>query len=568
MNRASPHRLLPIVLSLALAAPAAPQQQTLVESIEVRVANIDVVVRDRAGNPVTGLTKDDFELLEDGVKQPITNFYEVSRAVENVPEASPGPGTQPAVSAAPPPAELRQRRFVLFVDSFSIQPSRKKAILDSLSKFIDTRMRPGDQAMLISWRIGLDVITPFTSDPAAIHAGIDRLSRAAPRQSEYTSIQIIKHDLQTLIEFAQTNRMSWEEAYTRAISEINGHAEDLMNQQERMLDVLGRMMSVLGGVEGKKVLVLAGEHLPEHPGAELYRYAYDQFASAVSGTTTRRNQTPFDLQAVTGVVGNHAKQSIGNLADRASAYGVTIYTIDAADTGSEVSAENDLAPDSAESFSRYENTAAALQTLASVTGGVAITHTSNFDFAFDTIAHDLDSYYSLGYKPVEKGGGSRRIAVKTKNPAYTVRARETFVIESAEEQMADRVLANLYTDAIPSSWPIAVRTGTPKADGGKFLIPVQVVIPSTITLLPQGNDLVGGFTLYFVVGSEDGKASEMMRRPQPVRIPAAAERNVRAKPMTYSTAIRVGAGESLLSVGIVDQTAGVTGFARMKVVAR
>jgi hypothetical protein len=68
--------LFAVVLVFANAASFAAPQQTLVESIEVRVANIDVVVRDKAGNPVTGLTKDDFELFEDGKKQPITNLYE------------------------------------------------------------------------------------------------------------------------------------------------------------------------------------------------------------------------------------------------------------------------------------------------------------------------------------------------------------------------------------------------------------------------------------------------------------------------------------------------------------
>ena len=42
--------------------------------------NVDVVVRDRHGNPVSGLTKDDFEVYEEGVKQTITNLYEVRRA--------------------------------------------------------------------------------------------------------------------------------------------------------------------------------------------------------------------------------------------------------------------------------------------------------------------------------------------------------------------------------------------------------------------------------------------------------------------------------------------------------
>ena len=56
-----------------------------------------------------------------------------------------------------------------------------------------------------------------------------------------------------------------------------------------------------------------------------------------------------------------------------------------------------------------------------------------------------------------------------------------------------------------------------------------------------------------------------MRRPQRLKIPATSEWAVRAKPMTYTTAIRVNPGESQLSVAIIDQVSGATGFAHTKI---
>src|SRR5438105_14101360 len=63
----------------------APQPQSnempkLSESIDVRVINVDVVVTDKKGNPVTGLTKDDFEIYENNLLKPISNFYEVDNS--------------------------------------------------------------------------------------------------------------------------------------------------------------------------------------------------------------------------------------------------------------------------------------------------------------------------------------------------------------------------------------------------------------------------------------------------------------------------------------------------------
>src|SRR5262249_35007144 len=143
----------------------------------------------------------------------------------------------------------------------------------------------------------------------------------------------------------------------------------------------------------------------------------------------------------------------------------------------------------------------------------------------------------------------------------------TLILKSTDDQMSDRVTANLYNDGMPADWAISVRTGRPIPDGGAFRVPVQVVLPSTITLIPQGESLVGGFTLYFVVGTSDGKTSDIMRRPQDLRISPALEAKVREKPMTFNTAIRVKGGESFLSVGIIDQLSGTTGFARAKILA-
>ena len=49
---------------------------------------------------------------------------------------------------------------------------------------------------------------------------------------------------------------------------------------------------------------------------------------------------------------------------------------------------------------------------------------------------------------------------------------------------------------------------------------------------------------------------------------ATAEKTVRAKPMMFTTSLRVNSGDSMLSVAIIDQLSGTVGFARMKIAAR
>src|SRR5437763_16916095 len=91
-------------LLLALLALQLGAQEKLAEPIEVHVVNVDVVVTDRAGHPVPGLTKNDFELFENGKPQTITNFYEVKPPaaeellVTNVPPPVPQAAATPAAA--------------------------------------------------------------------------------------------------------------------------------------------------------------------------------------------------------------------------------------------------------------------------------------------------------------------------------------------------------------------------------------------------------------------------------------------------------------------------------------
>src|SRR5437870_5341216 len=105
---------------IVLLSPLAPAQQQAIprlgETIDVSIVNVDVFVTDRQGNRVHGLTRDDFQIFEDGKLQPITNFAEYSGQPSNAPAA---------VTATTRPAEQRsaarqKRTLVIFVDRFSL----------------------------------------------------------------------------------------------------------------------------------------------------------------------------------------------------------------------------------------------------------------------------------------------------------------------------------------------------------------------------------------------------------------------------------------------------------------
>ena len=557
-------RLVPFLL-VFFALPSL-SQQTLVETIEVTVANIDVVVRDRAGNPVTGLTKDDFILLDNKIPQTITNFYEVRHGEDIAVEA---PAS--AVPAPEVPVEVRQRRIVLFVDAGSLTPSRKDTIRTSVDRFIE-KLSPEDRVMVVAWRLGLQVLTPFTNDKTAIKNALDTVAKLGPAgESSQQAIALVMSRIDQIYSMASDIMSSgsdrpavtdWRGANEEARNLVDKHAQQLIAQQTKLIEGLRSLQTAMAGLDGKKALIFVGEVFPEHPGADLFRYVDDLFGSHM-------DRTSMNLDIVTGLAGDTIPAAIDKLGKEAAANGVTFYTIGAAVAEGGISAERKINPDQSYMFSRDANTATALQTLADYTGGVALTRTENFDLAFDTVSRDLASYYSLGYRPTGKSGRQHNIVVKTKNPAYSVRSRQTFVTKSTDDQMQDRAIANLYVDPARNEWPISVKAATPKREKRAFIVAIELTVPSTITLLPGEHDvLTGDVMIYFVLGNATGSTSAIVKKHEAIKIPKSAESLARAKPMIYRTALRVNPGESTLSVAIIDQLSGAQGFTRIPIVAR
>src|SRR6478609_9404825 len=102
-------------------------QEKVSETVEVRVVNVDVVVRDRAGNPVHGLTKDDFEIYQNGKKQVITNLYEAAPAppAAVTTAATTEPTASPASMLTSPFTDVRPHRILVLVDNYSLDPARR-----------------------------------------------------------------------------------------------------------------------------------------------------------------------------------------------------------------------------------------------------------------------------------------------------------------------------------------------------------------------------------------------------------------------------------------------------------
>jgi VWFA-related protein len=80
---------------------------------------LDVVVTDRAGNPFTGLTKDDFQVLEDGEPQVIANFETPEMHLNANSDAAAGPGSTESKKAAAHFAAASRPETILVLDELN-----------------------------------------------------------------------------------------------------------------------------------------------------------------------------------------------------------------------------------------------------------------------------------------------------------------------------------------------------------------------------------------------------------------------------------------------------------------
>ncbi|HQR67237.1 MAG TPA: hypothetical protein PLB02_07590, partial [Thermoanaerobaculia bacterium] len=157
--------LLAALLLFQLAPLPVPTARPVVQAVEVSVANLDVVVTDAKGERVPGLTAADFEILEDGKRKEISNFFEAG--APGLPGGE--PVASPAPSPAPPPPGRPRTTFVVLVDNIHLQPGARSATFAALDGFLRREMGPDVQAAVATCSAGgFRLRTPVTADAGSL----------------------------------------------------------------------------------------------------------------------------------------------------------------------------------------------------------------------------------------------------------------------------------------------------------------------------------------------------------------------------------------------------------------
>ena len=168
-------------------------QQPLTIRSRTTLVPVDVRVVDRDGKPATDLKKEDFTVLENGVRQDV-RFFDTHALTAESPR--PGPlNLRKAITAESitpdSPLRAQNQRIFLFVFGRGRLQTPDKGI-DNTIRFIEERLLPQDRVAVMAYNRATD----FTADRAAIVATIERFRKShdkieAEMKQQFTGLQAV-----------------------------------------------------------------------------------------------------------------------------------------------------------------------------------------------------------------------------------------------------------------------------------------------------------------------------------------------------------------------------------------
>jgi hypothetical protein len=324
-------------------------------------------------------------------------------------------------------------------------------------------------------------------------------------------------------------------------------------RMKRKVAALRSVLAELGGLEGRKVLVVASHRLSLNPGFEFF----------LSKRLDRETDVPTDAREF------DARELLLDLAQAANGYGVTLHGLYPEAGGDlELSVIERTKPTFTGPASTRRgmeidgNESAGLHLAVDDTGGLVGLGVEAAPEILSRMSQDLDSYYSFGFAP-PGGGPAKKIELRPRNAALVVRTRRAFVERSPEERMSDRVVSNLFGALKSPRFPLAARiTGTAPAGKKGLQISFEVRIPAAaLALLPAAGGRRARVSAYVAIldGGDVTAATPVTRDfTLPDGVPDEAAH------VTYVGQVVTAGASPLISIGILDETSKEAGFDRIE----
>ena len=569
------------------------------DAVDVEIVNVEVVVTDNDDQPVRGLAREDFEVLEDGEPVELTNFYVVEPG-----GGPPAASAEEAVAALPGaavPAHTDHLQMVILFDDAHTDPRNRRRVLTALEEFLPDQWRKEDRIMLARLDQGVDVLHPFTHDVGQILYVLEELAKkqgsASAFEAEYQAYlsQLDRAHLSQppdpatiggvgAIDGQGLNKQHEFEASIETARGLAMEATALAERwQQRVIlssKAISELVASMAGLPGRKALVMVSDGLPVHSNSvtSAWLAKYENWIFSLPGYASLgpgQESLQFEMSRLRSSR-FYSNVDLDALIAEASANQVVFYPLSAARIGSgHVSAEyagsahgSGSGPRSLEvtSMDRLDREASLLD-LAEGTGGFALTNTANVDRLISRVTRDFDHFYSLGYRlDREVDEKLHRIEVHVKRPDVKVRHLKRYRRKDAVDELKDLAISALRYEAGENTLGVRLEPGVPvKKERNRFQVPVKVAIPfRSILLLPEDDHHSGRLVLVVGARDEKGNLSPIQQVELPIRIPNDQLSQVREGAAFYPLEMTVGKGKQLIAIGIRDRLAKVNSTVRLE----
>jgi VWFA-related protein len=507
--------------------PQKPSQSGYVVRVSTEVVLVNVIARDKKGNLIRDLKKEDFTVYEDGQRQQLTSFD-----FENVDQLTTAGAADTTVTDAAGNGGLlrapqgktlegRDRRLMLlFFDFSAMEPDEIDRAVDAGKKCVQANMQAADLVALVSLATSMRLDLDFTDDKAKILSSLSAYKDSEGQGFENGTTGSAEGTAET------------SGAYTPDDTDYNTFSAD------RKLLALQSILQAMGKIPQKKSLIYFSNGI-SHSGVDNQSALRAATAAAVKANVSIY---PVDVRGLTAF-------PPGGQAQSASLHGQSAY--------SGASVLNDLNGNAASQETLY--------TLAADTGGKAFMDTNDFSGVFRQVQKDTSAYYVLGYTSTNHltDGHFRRLKVQVNRADVKLEYRVGYYADRDFEHMKQADREQQLEDELVAELPqtdLVVYAGTAyfRQDDSHYYLGVSLVVPGSQIPFVQEKDKDNATIDISGTVQESGKFP-VGRLRDTVKLAVDSAQQVRRKNVQYNTGFVLAPGNYHLKFIVRENRTGRMG---------
>ena len=563
-----------IVLLCAAGTSLAAQQPPAQRAVEAEATNVtaivvDVVVRDKQGNPIQGLTANDFQISEDGVPQDLGSLTAVSKPPVT-PVTQPGAATTVARAPGEPVGEAAKKAPEVLALVFDrLSADGRTLAFTAANQYIGQGKVSNNVVAVFGIDLSLIFHQPFTRDADAIRAAI-RAAGGRATSTFNTTREKASRSAQELISANNAlNSMTSNAGPGGAPSEIGGAAADAQfaTIQRRMAETfqslerdeqgyatanaLMAVVSAMKAIPGRKSVVFFTEGLAIPPNVK------SRFESVIDAAN-RSNVSIYPMDAAGLRTLSTTKETLDGVNEASAVTLGRNPTADVSDRPMMMALEKN------EDLLRADPHS-GLDRLADQTGGFLIANTNDLRGGFQRIDTDMRNYYVLTYvsKNPVYDGKFRSIDVKVKRPDSRIASRKGYYALRAPSGapvlgFEAPALAALDRPKLPNDFPVrALSLRFPDADR-PGLAPVLVTVATSgvaFKALPERKLLESDFIVLARIKDGSGTTIEKMSQRYQLQVPIDQPASTKTHEVLFYREPVLGAGVYTLETVVYDAVA-------------